>query len=50
MQASGESGEAASGEGAQVGAVVAAPQEATPYRLVVRESSRREPVREPAPE
>ncbi|MFJ5271011.1 LacI family DNA-binding transcriptional regulator [Streptomyces sp. NPDC088358] len=46
MQSPGGSEEPASGDDAQVGELVAAPQEATPYRLVVRESSRRGPARE----
>lgn len=46
MQSSGESEDAAPDEDAQAGAVVVAPQEATPYRLVVRESSRRGPTKE----
>ncbi|MEV7031010.1 LacI family DNA-binding transcriptional regulator [Streptomyces sp. NPDC093272] len=46
MQAPGGSGEAASGEEPQAGGGAAAPQVATPYRLVVRESSRRGPLPE----
>ncbi|WP_338017464.1 LacI family DNA-binding transcriptional regulator [Streptomyces adustus] len=46
IQSRGASEEAAPDGEAQVGAVVAAPQEPTPYRLVVRESSRREAPRE----